>query len=155
MFEIKHGESRTKLYKVWAQMKRRCNVKIDEHYKDYGGRGITVCKEWEEYMPFRDWAVSNGYNDKLSLDRINNDGDYCPTNCRFVSYKTQERNRRTNLLIEANGQTKTLAEWAEITGIGSSTIRWRIVNGWNADDAVSIAPVMGRNYKWKGRTYGK
>lgn len=90
-----HGETHTRLYTIWRGMRQRCKNRNGKHYPDYGGRGITVCAEWDEsYEVFRDWAIFNGYRDDLTIDRINNDGDYCPENCRWVTMSVQNANRR-------------------------------------------------------------
>jgi len=93
-FLIKHGESHTKLHKVWSSMKKRCLNLNDKGYKNYGGRGIAVCNEWLEFIPFRDWAVNNGYKEGLQINRINNDGNYEPSNCNWISHKENGRNTR-------------------------------------------------------------
>jgi len=87
----KHGDSSTRLYNIWRGMRNRCN---NEGYKNYGGRGIKVCEEWKEYILFRDWALENGYQDRLSIDRLDNDGNYEPGNCRWADRKTQNGNQR-------------------------------------------------------------
>lgn len=91
-----HGEShKTRIYRIWLNMKNRCNNAAGQDYDNYGGRGITVCEEWErDYVTFRDWALANGYDDKLSLDRIDNDKGYGPNNCRWATAKQQASNRR-------------------------------------------------------------
>ena len=93
-FLIKHGESYTKLHKVWSSMKKRCLNLNDKGYQDYGGRGITICDEWLEFIPFRDWAINNGYKEGLQINRINNDGNYEPDNCNWISHKENGRNTR-------------------------------------------------------------
>lgn len=95
-----HRQSHKRLYNVWTSMKQRCYNPNQKYYKDYGGRGIKVCEEWRhDYQAFHDWAYTNGYDDKAphgqcTIDRINNDGDYSPDNCRWVDIKTQQQNRR-------------------------------------------------------------
>ena len=89
----KHGMSRTRLYACWKGMKGRCNRKSGICYHRYGGRGITYCDEWEDFKPFMEWALTNGYSDDLTLDRIDNDGDYCPDNCRWATQKQQALNK--------------------------------------------------------------
>ena len=113
-----HGESKTRLYHIWKSMKRRCSSKKYDHYDRYGGRGIIVCKEWKQsYVSFRDWAKSNGYAENLTIDRINNDGNYEPQNCRWVTQKQQERNRRDTVYVPLDGKQVPLAEAAERLGV--------------------------------------
>ena len=90
----KHGMTKTRLHLIWSNMKTRCLNTKDPHYKWYGARGIKICPEWLDFIPFKEWALSSGYNDKLTLDRINNDGDYCPNNCRWATIQEQSLNRR-------------------------------------------------------------
>src|SRR5690554_5249310 len=107
-----HGNY-TKLYRTWLNMRRRCLSKKAADYKYYGGRGITICSAWDDYAAFHSWATGNGYADNLTLERLDNDGDYCPKNCCWADRKTQARNRRTNNIIAYKGESKTLTEWAE------------------------------------------
>lgn len=97
---VKHGKKNTRLYRIWLQMKNRCfNIRTNR-YKDYGGRGITVCDEWKnDFTKFYDWSILNGYQENLTIDRIDNDGNYEPSNCRWVTVKIQNRNSRSNHLI--------------------------------------------------------
>lgn len=125
----KHGGSRTKLYEVFKTMHRRCEAKTANRYAYYGGRGISVCPEWRDYDTFRDWALSNGYSDGLSLDRIDNDGDYCPENCRWSDMREQSNNRRNNVLTEVNGECRTTAEWARILGVSYWKARYLVETG--------------------------
>ena len=127
---VTHNSSRTRLYGVWRSMKNRCSNPKVERYKHYGGRGITVCYEWRNsFEAFRDWAMAHGYSDCTSIDRLDANGNYCPENCRWVDATTQANNKSNNLLVEINGERKTLGEWAHITGIGYSTIYQRYRQG--------------------------
>lgn len=129
-----HGFTKTKLYNVWRGMKKRCYLKSHVYYKNYGGRGIKVCEEWlNDFINFYNWAMSNGYRDDLTLDRINPDGNYEPSNCRWATYKEQNNNKRNNIFLTFNGTTKSIYEWSKITGIKYSTIWWRYKNNWNID----------------------
>lgn len=118
-----HGMTNTRLFHIWQGIKIRCYNKNFEHYKYYGGRGITMYAEWEnDFMSFYDWAMENGYKENLTIDRIDVNGNYCPKNCRWVTQKEQNRNTRKNRLITFNGETHCIGEWAEITGINKSTL---------------------------------
>lgn len=117
-----HGDTPTgehkRLWEIWQGMKQRTSNPNNKSYARYGGRGISVCKEWREsYTNFRDWAFNNGYSDNLTIERIDVNGDYCPENCRWATAKEQCNNRRTNILIEWNGKTQNIEQWSEETGI--------------------------------------
>ena len=141
-----HGESKTRLYRIWSLMKDRCTNKNAEHYNLYGGRGITVCNEWLHYEPFKQWALKSGYKKHLSIDRINNDKGYAPDNCRWVTKIEQANNKRNNIRITHNEETLTLGEWAARLHMEPRNIWWRIhTGGWNVSDAVSIPKGMHRN----------
>lgn len=136
----RHAESGTQLYRAWTNMRYRCNTPTCQCYKNYGGRGITICKEWGEYESFRDWALNNGFMEGLSIDRIDVDGNYEPSNCRWVSDKTQQNNKRNNVTLTFGGQTHTLQEWSEMTGINWTTLKRRINAGWNTEDTLTRKP---------------
>lgn len=121
----KHGESNTRLYHVWQGMKQRCEYQRHKNYPQYGGRGIALCSEWQNYENFKTWAINNGYKEGLSIDRINSDLGYEPDNCRWVDSITQARNKRNNHKINFNGETLTVSEWAQRLGVAPGTIRYR------------------------------
>lgn len=146
----KHGLEGTRLYHIWCSMKGRCYRPSALEYDNYGGRDIKVCEEWQTFEPFMKWALSNGYSDNLTIDRIKNDEGYCPENCRWIGYKEQANNRRNNRMITAFGETLTLSQWSEKMSINSSTIRGRLARGWDAEKALTITPSRGNNYQ-KGR----
>jgi hypothetical protein len=109
----KHGQSKTRLYYVWHSMKNRCLNKNNSRFLYYGGRGVTICEEWLNFVVFNVWAINNGYKDGLEIDRIDNDSDYCPSNSRWVTRKTQMNNYGNNRILDAFGEKKTMSEWSE------------------------------------------
>ena len=113
-----------KLYEVWLTMRNRCENPNREKYKDYGARGIKVCEEWHDSEVFCKWALDNGYKEGLQIDRINNNGNYEPNNCRWVTPKENSRNRRNTVFLTINEDTKCVAEWCEIINISPYTIYW-------------------------------
>ena len=132
------GRSKEALYKVWWAMKGRCNNSNVECYPNYGGRGIKVCEEWEkDYSAFKAWALENGYVVGLSIDRIDSNGNYEPQNCRWISIKAQQNNKRNNRRVPYNDEILTIAKWAERTGISKTTIRRRLDAGWSVERALT------------------
>ena len=110
----KYPKSAKRLYTIYKDMKKRCFNQNEINYKNYGGRGITICEEWlKDFMNFYNWAIVNGYKDNLTIDRIDDNGNYKPSNCRWVTMKVQSNNTRRNNYFTINGQTKTIAEWAD------------------------------------------
>ena len=139
-----HGYSRTRLYDIWHKMRQRCSWERAEYYDRYGGRGISVCQEWDEdFSAFCVWALQNGYSDSLSIDRIDVDGDYEPTNCRWSTMKVQENNRTNNVVVGYEGKSLTLAEWADEYGLKYTTFYERLKRGWSFHDALT-KPVRKR-----------
>lgn len=136
-----HGKSHTRLYKTWRNMKQRCYNPNNTYYHRYGGRGITVCADWKQnFKAFYDWAMTSGYQDDLSIDRINNDKGYSPDNCRWATRKVQERNKSRNRLVELNGKTKTLAEWCEIYAVDYDKARSCLRYGGSPEEALGLVP---------------
>ena len=130
-----HGGYKTELYGKWCSMKNRCNCPTNKQYKDYGGRGIRVCEEWEhDFAAFRDWALNNGYSEDLQIDRIDNDEGYSPTNCRFVTPAENMRNRRNNVYFVYMGNRVTMKDLSKITGIPYRRIRNRKDLGWSIEE---------------------
>jgi hypothetical protein len=128
---IKHGKSRTRIYRIWQGIKTRCENLDNKRYKDYGGRGITYCKDWEYFEKFQDWAIHNGYTKDLTIDRIDVDGNYEPNNCRWVTNKVQQNNKRYHHLLSYDGKIQNLAQWSEETGLPYNVIWKRIKMGWD------------------------
>ncbi len=123
----KHGGKHTRLYSIWCGMKSRCYNKNDSHYPRWGGRGISICSEWlSDFSNFKHWAENNGYKTGLTIDRIDNNGNYCPENCRWVTVKEQNNNQRTNRLITYNGKTQNLKQWSVELGINYGTLLSRL-----------------------------
>jgi hypothetical protein len=120
-------------------MNQRCFNKNNPGYFKYGGRGITVCQEWQNsFDEFYNWSVKNGYNDDLTIDRINNNGNYTPDNCRWVTYHTQNNNTRANRLITFKGETMTMAQWANKINIHYSALEQRLNQlGWSVEKALT------------------
>lgn len=132
-----HGGKGEHLYQIWCAMKQRCYNPNNKRYDSYGGRGITICDEWlNDYPAFRKWAIENGYEDngKLSIDRIDNDGNYEPNNCRWADIITQANNRSSNIVIEYNGKTQTLRQWSEETGISMDALYSRYRAGKTTEE---------------------
>lgn len=130
MSNNKHGLCKTRLYSIYMNMKTRCYNKNNSHYKYYGKRGIKVCNEWlHDFQAFYDWSMSNGYNDNLTIDRINVDGNYEPDNCRWITKHDQCYNTRYNVYLTYNGKTQTMKEWADELGINLGTISYRYRKG--------------------------
>ena len=150
----KHGGYGTRLYRLYRSMWARCYYKKADDYYRYGGRGIKLCDEWNGehgFENFRAWAYANGYDEKApygqcTIDRINPDGNYSPENCRWISMKEQGNNRKNTIFITANGETHSISEWADITGINFHTLSSRKKHGWNDEDIINkpVSDVMSR-----------
>lgn len=119
-----HGGSKTRLYKVWVGIKCRCYEENNPAYKHYGERGVSMCDEWRtDFTAFRDWALSNGYADNLTIERIDNNGNYSPENCCWIPQTEQPKNRRNCHFITYNGETKTLSDWSRELHIARRSLR--------------------------------
>ena len=125
----KHGLKHDRLYRIWVAMRQRCNNPKNDGFEYYGGRGIKVCNEWDDFKTFNEWSMSHGYADNLTIDRIDVNGNYEPSNCRWVLEVVQGSNKRNNVFLEFNGETHTLSEWAKKLGINRNTIDTRYKAG--------------------------
>lgn len=148
----KHGKCGERIYIIWKLMKARCNNKTSKTYVGYGSRGIKVCDEWSGdngFSNFYNWSTNNGYSDNLTIDRIDVNGNYEPSNCRWVTMIEQANNKRNNRIIECNGEKHTLAEWSRITGVNCETISGRIKRGWAIEDALFREANKSYKYLYK------
>lgn len=134
---LKHGKRHTRIYNIWRAMRQRCSNPNCINYMRYGGKGVMVCNEWNDFETFYEWSMQNGYSDDLTIDRIDNDKGYEPSNCRWVTIIQQANNKRANRRITMNGVTHTLAEWPRITGIKSATISRRLHLGHTPEEALT------------------
>lgn len=132
-----HGMYKSRIYSTWNSMKERCYNANNPRYPHYGGRGIRVCEEWlNSFQAFHDWAVSSGYSDDLTIDRIDVNGDYCPENCRWATIAEQNSNTTRNVSVEINGKTQTLSQWAKESGIHKNTLFYRHKHGYSGEDLI-------------------
>ena len=144
----KHGLRQTRLYLIYYRMVSRCYNKNNNRYKNYGGRGITICDEWiHDFKAFYDWAMANGYQDNLTIDRIDVNGKYEPNNCRWATAKEQSNNKTNNKYIIINGVNKTLSQWLDFYKLNSTTYYQRLQRGWAVEKAL-ITPT--RKIKKRG-----
>lgn len=136
----KHGMAYNRIYKIYTSMKSRCSNPNNAEYNRYGGRGIEVCSEWlgdEGFINFYNWATNNGYQDNLSIDRVNNDGNYEPNNCRWATFKEQMNNTSKNHNLTYNNETHTAKEWSKILNISIHNIYYRIKKGYPVEKVLS------------------
>lgn len=141
---IIHGMARTRIYNTWKNMNRRCKKKGSAHYKLYGGRGIKVCEEWNSFEKFYE-DMKDGYTDDLTIDRIDVNGNYCKENCRWITMKEQSNNRRSNHILEFNGEKLNIEQWAKKLGIPRNRLQNRINRGWNLELALTNKIYPGNN----------
>lgn len=139
-----HGLRHSRLYSIWTQMNQRCKNENLDSYGSYGGRGISVCGEWEVFEVFADWALNNGYEEQLSIDRVDVNGNYEPGNCKWSTNLEQSRNKRNSRYIKINEETRTLSEWAEISGVPYKTLQRRLNTGWKEEDLL-----LPKGYQFK------
>jgi hypothetical protein len=134
--DSRHDIGKTRLYRIWGDMKQRCYNPNNDNFKHYGARGIEICSEWKDsYSSFKEWAINNGYADNLSIDRIDTNGNYEPQNCRWSTEEDQANNTRTNRLISFNGETLTLSQWRKRLGFKRGVLEYRLNHGWDLEKA--------------------
>ncbi|MGT2934251.1 hypothetical protein [Streptococcus catagoni] len=137
--EKAQGYSSTRLYRIWKGMMNRCYNFKNDNYKYYGGKGIAVCNEWHTFIKFRLWALSNGYEDSLTIDRINPEKDYHPSNCRWVNMKLQQNNKTNNRRISYQGKQYTISELSDKLNVTYWTVINQLNLGWNIERIVKEA----------------
>jgi len=139
-----HGMSKTRQYTIWSHVIDRCTNANSDYYKNYGGRGITVCEKWRKFEGF--WEdMQNGYADDLTIERDNNDGNYEKGNCRWATKSEQNRNTRRSVKLSFRGNVKNLSEWSREVGISSMTIRHRLMNGWSIERSFTEPTLRSHN----------
>lgn len=144
--KYKHGMTNTSLFNIWHSMKQRCYDRRNNSYNLYGNRGIIICEEWKnDFLNFYSWAMENGYKKGLSIDRIDVDGNYEPSNCRWANTIEQANNKRNNIIIEYNGIKDTLPNWARKVGINKGILQYRYYHKWDVERMLTIKPKLGRN----------
>lgn len=135
---VTHGLSQHRLYNTWSNMKDRCYRNKNSHFKYYGGKGIVVCKEWlNDFQAFYVWAINNGYENDLTIDRIDFNGNYEPSNCRWITRKEQNRNTTQCIYYKYKNKKYTRGQLSEISGLPYATIRYRLDNGWLIEEAIT------------------
>lgn len=134
---VTHGLSYSPIRNIHRHMLERCYDKSSQAYKNYGGRGIVICNEWLDIKIFHEWAMASGYEKGLTIERMDNNGPYSPENCKWATMKEQQKNRRNNIFLTLNGETKILSVWARVLNIPPYTIKWRLDQGKTVEEALS------------------
>ena len=145
----RHGMTNTPLYKKWQVMNTRCNNPNRDHYQWYGGKGIKVCEEWRKFENFYDWAMASGYREGLTIERIDINKDYEPSNCKWITLKEQSFNKANTRWLTLNGKTQSLTKWAEEIGLPVKTLQTRI-NKYKWSDEKALTTPLDPN-KWKSK----
>lgn len=159
MGELKHGDARRsghhRLYSIRKGMLERCYNPNNNHYKDYGGKGVKVCEEWKEsYLSFKNWALNSEYEDGLTIDRIDGDGDYCPENCRWASAITQANNKKNIPKYEYQGEIHSISEWSRILNVSRGLLKDRITKlNWDIEKAFTTPPKKKEDIEYNGEVH--
>lgn len=146
---VTHNQSCTKLYNVWNGMIQRCTNTNHKSFPDYGGRGITVCEAWHSFDDFQKWAWEHGYGENVEIDRIDNDGSYCPENCRWIERIKNARNKSNNKIIVYKGESKTLSEWAAYFGVNYKNLSRNLNKGYTLDEAIQREHTGDKSHRKK------
>ncbi len=131
-----HGMCNSRLYRIWSGMKQRCTNPNTINYKSYGAKGVSVCTEWQDFKNFYAWAIANGYADNLTIDRVDNNGNYEPSNCCWATNKAQQNHTSYTRLHTYNGETLSVMQWAEKMGIHPNMLYKRLYRGWSIEKAI-------------------
>lgn len=143
-YNFGHGKSKTRLNRIWVAMRQRCNNPNANKYARYGGRGIKVCKEWDDnFLSFYEWSISHGYTDGLSIDRIDNDKGYSPDNCRWATVEQQSNNKSTTRRMVLCGESMSVTQAARKLGLEPNRVNTRLLRGWSIERAFE-----GKVDKW-------
>jgi hypothetical protein len=150
---VTHGQSYTKLYRTWKDMRDRVRSPHNKCFKDYGGRGIKICGEWDDFAAFMEWATKSGCEDGLTIERNDVDGDYCPENCKWIPMSKQARNRQDTLWLTAFEETKPIVEWSEDDrcGVSYQTLAQRVAAQWDPEEAIT-SPLGTRVFSTRVRS---
>lgn len=149
--KVLHHKSEEKLYHTWARMRSRCNLKKNKDYNRYGGRGIKVCEEWNNgVLQFYNWAMESGYREGLTIERINNDGDYSPENCRWATRYEQAQNLSTTRFITCWGEIKSISDWSKDSRciVSKTTLKSRIDRDWEEIQALTLPKTFKREIQY-------
>lgn len=143
----KHGDYKTRLYNILIDMRSRCNNSHNPEYKNYGGRGIKICDEWQDYLAFKKWALDNGYSDNLTIERIDVNGNYCPENCKWIPKSEQLKNTTRTIFITYKGETLCAMDWCKRLGIPNNVLIHRYRSGLPLEKVFSTKKYCGKSFK--------
>lgn len=151
----KHGMTKTRLYRIWSDMKNRCQNPNNHAYKDYGGRGIVVCGEWsDDFNCFKEWAINNGYSKELTIERLDFNKGYCPDNCTWITLSEQAQNRRRCIFVTIGEKTLNLQQWCNELGIDYKLVHNRIYKlGWEPEKALTTPVDKSKRNKKAGENH--